>query len=522
MGLPPFFDKALQSTAAVIAGHKPSALRSRLLDCRVAIAIDEQSCRTRDGVRGQELAADLLSRLYAAVDIVALSQGNLVLAQRENLRNRVIAVNPQADCRVDVTDQTAAVLVFGVTAIANPRNSVVIYIGSDEWYALVGSRPQRTTDSSNPFGIGVATCIGASNVFRAVFYEELGHPQFDTNLVLDVLNFEIVPSAPDRPSMAPISSIIHLGESFLIGLGAVGHGASWALERVPGLEGMLHLIDGESYDDTNPQRYVQLILGDASAKVDRCAMRISAAHKRLNVVPHSLSWDEFLTQRGNWNLERVAVAVDSADDRRLIQSSLPRFVVNAWTQPSNVGVSRHNFVTSACLACLYMPTGEVEHFDRLVARQLKFQGEAAVREVRERLDTAHPLTGEFVGRIETQVGVPPGALSEFVGAPLSVLYQRAACGGLVLSMGGELGGFEAQAEVPMAFQSALAGIMLAVEMISTGTPLRVGSLPVRTEINLLRSITGTLNSPATKDMTGRCVCADPDFVSEYNSKYAHS
>jgi hypothetical protein len=56
--------------------------------------------------------------------------------------------------------------------------------------------------------------------------------------------------------------------------------------------------------------------------------------------------------------DRVLLAVDSAADRIAAQAALPRWIANAWTQPENIGVSRHSFLGEApCVACLYMPQG---------------------------------------------------------------------------------------------------------------------------------------------------------------------
>jgi hypothetical protein len=71
----------------------------------------------------------------------------------------------------------------------------------------------------------------------------------------------------------------------------------------------------------------------------------------------------------------------------------------------------------------------------------------------------------------------------------------------------------------MAFQSALAGIMLAAEAVIDAAHLRSKTIPVRTEINLLRALGGTLSTPEAKHPSGRCICEDPDFIAAYTSKY---
>ena len=58
---------------------------------------------------------------------------------------------------------------------------------------------------------------------------------------------------------------IDLGKTFLVGIGAIGHGANWALRRMANLRGLLYLVDGEAYDDSNPQRYVGIAFNASGA-----------------------------------------------------------------------------------------------------------------------------------------------------------------------------------------------------------------------------------------------------------------
>ena len=65
----------------------------------------------------------------------------------------------------------------------------------------------------------------------------------------------------------------------------------------------------------------------------------------------------------------------------------------------------------------------------------------------------------------------------------------------------------------MAFQSALAGILLAAELITDAGGLRSVQPPAQTEIDLCRLAIGgdtvvRLNTPAAKNFSGRCICQD--------------
>jgi hypothetical protein len=238
---------------------------------------------------------------------------------------------------------------------------------------------------------------------------------------------------------------------------------------------------------------------------------------RLVIQPHQQTWETYLHDCENWQLERVAVALDTAEARCAVQAGLPRWTVNAWTQPADLGVSHHGFVDQeACVACLYLPDRERANEDRIVAEALGLP--EAYQEVRQLLYTSTPISAEFVGRIAAALDVPHEPLLQFVGQPLHVFYSNAICGGVILGMGGATAQNK-QTEVPMAFQSALAGIMLAAELIAHAGNIRSEAAPTVTSINLLRPLGVYLSRRVAKDSLQRCICQDADYVIAYQTKY---
>jgi hypothetical protein len=160
---------------------------------------------------------------------------------------------------------------------------------------------------------------------------------------------------------------VDLGEIYLVGLGAVGNGALWALARTPELSGVLHLIDHETVELSNLQRYVLTTQKDIDEpKVLLAAKQLAGTN--IEARPHQQRWGDYLRSVPTWKFERIAVAVDNAEARQAIQAALPKWVVNAWTQPGDLGVSRHGFLGGgACLTCLYFPDEMGQHLDRIVA-----------------------------------------------------------------------------------------------------------------------------------------------------------
>ena len=76
-----------------------------------------------------------------------------------------------------------------------------------------------------------------------------------------------------------------------------------------------------------------------------------------------------------------------------------------------------------------------------------------------------------------------------------------------------------KAEVPSAFESALAGILLASEIVIDVTQLRKTPIPSISRINLLRPISKYINENQTKHHLGRCICQDDDFRDVYLEKW---
>ena len=335
-----------------------------------------------------------------------------------------------------------------------------MYVGSDGWVVKVSTEgPVRSGETDNPFGAAAAACFGAANIFRQVFRDHLpGGGELDS-FSMSLLDYEPNAEAPLNPELGPV----HLGGVHLVGNGAIGNGAVWALSRAPRLTGEIDIVDHEALDLTNLQRYPGTTQADVgSTKVDIAAARFSGS--ALKVRAHQMTWGQYMKGRSDWRLERVGVSVDTAEDRRAVQASLPAFVVNSWTQAGELGVSRHRFTgEDACLVCLYFPGGGAKSEDQIIAEAIGLPD--ALIEVRHLLYTGAAVEREMIERIAAVLGVPSEPLLPFAGQTLRSFYTGAICAGVVIKLGGKPGGTEVHAQVPLAFQSALAGIMLAAELV---------------------------------------------------------
>jgi hypothetical protein len=211
--------------------------------------------------------------------------------------------------------------------------------------------------------------------------------------------------------------------------------------------------------------------------------------------------------------------VDSAEDRIAIQASLPATILNAWTQPGDLGISRHfAFGRDACLTCLYLPRETQKSEDEVVAVAIRMPDRQL--QVRQLLYTGEPVPPEFFAAMAVAIGVQERELEQFRGAPLRHFYSQAVCGGLVMRLGGQTGSVPIKAHVPMAFQSALAGILLGAEMVINAAGLRSEPVLASTRLDLLRPLPSEISVPVAKDDSGRCICADEDYVEIYKRKHA--
>lgn len=526
-----YFDKAALSAAALLQGFDNAAFRGVLQQHYIAVIFDHEAASNHEGRWTIELLVELLARLYPNLVIAAIKvSGETGGLFRSELVARAKAVNNVIDIS-EATEQATIALVVGAT---NPGLGIpTVFVGSDGWTVRTSSTaPVGVGTTDLPYGAGAAACLGAAAAFRRIFAAQLPvAPQStppDTDP--DATEFSLLDFSPGPASAANFAGPVDVGDTYLVGLGAIGNGVIWALARTPGMIGQLNLVDPERIELTNLQRYVladetdEGTLKTAIGKraLDEIRGPARSSDGKIVVREHPADWATFANGRGDYHFDRVLLALDSARDRIAAQASLPRWIANAWTQAENLGVSRNEFLGDApCVACLYLPTGPQKSFDALVAEALRAREGTEQMEIRTLLYYRSPVGAGFIERVAERLGVPVEPLLPFAESSLESFYLQALCGGLVLRLGGEVGA-SAPVEVPMAFQSALAGVLLAVELVADAGRLRTESLPARTELDLrrpLRDVVRWPHSPAKKDALGRCICQDVAYQKVYRTKY---
>ena len=504
-----FFDRSAAAMAQVLSGADPEGLRARLSTLAVILAFDRAAAESTEGSVALELTTDLLARLYPGLRPMPLDDAPSTVALAERLRKAARAIHPQIELRV----QPAKACLCLVAGETDPRLDVpTLFMGSYGWTAIRGNAgPIGSSSSGNPFGAAAAACMAAAGAFRMIFADSLTGAPPAGIAVLDVLNQESRAS----PAEAALAPGIDLDGIHLVGLGAIGRSAAWTLARVPGLQGRLVGIDPEKIERTNLQRYV----GSTQADRDKARPKTRSAAKMFEGTSvgfegRDVTWGRYLHLNPGLRPELVAVALDTAADRIALQASLPAIVLNAWTQPGDLGVSRHGFLSGPCLACLYLPDGEVPSLSDRIADVLKLPEP----KIRKMLHSGAKADHAFLELVSLSTGVEAAALRPFENTSLFEFYAKGVCGTAFFERAtrGERGA----TAVPMAFQSALAGVLLAAEIVAEQAQIRrVAMLPV-TSIDLMREMGAFLKKPAAKHSSGRCLCQDPVFRAAYRDKHA--
>lgn len=493
MALAEYFHRSAVAAAQVIAGYDEEAIAERLNETSVALSIEPEAEDRAEGAATLDLAIRLVARLYPRLAII----GPRNPQPWEDLAR---SINPAIEF---ADDNATDGLVIGRGAEVAARNT---YVGSDNWDCFVSSTSPRPVGTSpSPFGAGAAACFGAANLFRRVFTNpdaDEGEAVFST---LDLASGATV----DAPDLKPLD-----GDAVLVGLGAVGNGAVWALGGIA-VHGHVHVVDHETLDLGNLQRYALAGRDD----VGHLKARLSMRHLPANAAtPHAMTWADFVSAHG-YQWDRVLVAVDSAKTRREIQAALPRWIANGWTQPGDLGVSVHPWsLDDACLSCLYLPRGMAPNEDELLASAFGLPHEHFGLELRRLLATGQPPPALLLEQIAASLDVPIERLRPFKNRSVRELYVEGVCGGAVISLS-RIGQPAQPVHVPLAHQSALAGVLLASRLVAHQAD-RICEGTRVTRIDVLRPIPPYVTQSAKKDIRGLCICQDEDYRAAWSRKYA--
>jgi Prokaryotic E2 family C/ThiF family len=504
MALAEYFSRNTVAVAQIISGFDEPAFVRALSKSVVGIAFGSDTATSAEGRHLADMAIRLLARLYPTVAILAADE-----KLAADLSRLAIQINPNIEISADEEPTKLIAIGIDLPPIVNPTR--VIYAGCDGWDAhLSETRPQTVGSSSNPFGAGAAAALACAKAFNDIFGAQPERTLFSTDVVLSTLEGT---TWATKDSLVPRD--VHFVErTILVGLGAIGNAAVWALSRSD-VNGDLMLVDHETIELSNLQRYVLAMRGDEGRPKSEHLAERTTGSLRLQGYPQD--WATFVASNG-YVWDQAIIALDSARDRRLVQASLPRTVVNAWTQPGDLGVSVHGRFggPGACVGCLYLPTGLAPSEDAQVAQALGIP--ERLMDVRTLLYLQQPVPNDLLNLVAERLRLDPGVIERFRGVPIRRLYLEGICGGTLIAP--TVSTTPRELHVPIAHQSALAGILLAAAAIRQAS----GSLPDMTSvtrIDVMKPLGTYLTQNALADERHICICRDPDYVMAYDAKYGN-
>ena len=491
MAIPDYFQRNAVAISQAISGFDEHRLQSMLDDVCVGVTVGPEA-RNAEGRTIIDLLVRLLARLYPSIAIRDERIGDFA----DDISGLARRINPQ----IDLCGRPTIEVIVGTAKPAQGGHRT-IFAGSNGWRASLSTRvPQGCGNSNNPFGAGLAACLAAAEAFRSVF---LPRAHLDGDLELTV---------PIVGDSANVSGDVsgNVGTMVLAGAGAIGNAAAWALSRTE-VTGSIEVVDHESIDLGNLQRYVLAERDDEKrAKACFVAQKFSGT---LGAKGYQFKLAEFLQKRRH-KIQCLLLALDSAKDRCAAQASLPCRIANAWTQPSDLGVSLHDFLEGACVSCLYLPDGKQKNEDEIVAEA--FGVPERRDQIRELLYWNNGAPTDLLEAIAATRDIPIEKLMAFLGRPLRQLYTEGFCGGAVIPVG-EFDATAGDVHVPLAHQSAMAGVLLAAAGINIALSASEGSVVARYDVMKLEEKFNVY--PVAKSARGICVCQDKDYVDVYVKKY---
>ena len=472
-------------------------------DTVITVELGLDAAGGQGNVAGFLLAVNLLSRTFEQVHAVFPARA-AVHHHPWHLRTVGAVVDELRDTvgnalRVGPPEHSDVVLSIGQSPSIVADRQVVVR-GSHWLAALDCDLPEA---GEGVLGSLYAATMGAAQVLLHAL--EIARASYKPMAAFSFSLLDLLRSGEDAPAPPRYS----IPEAHLVGVGAVGSAAVYALAHLDDVRGTLHLIDNERVGKSNLNRYVMMRRRDIEQwKVDvgREALRSTA----IRVESYPVAFDSYAAEHGTL-VDLLLSPVDTDEGRRALAKMLPRRVINAATGGTTLTISTHGFADGkACLHCLYLlEPNEASHEDIMAADM----GLSAER-VRSLVETNAPVDADLVAQIERTRGKVPGTWASYVGLPIDSVYGKAVCGDA------EIQTATTNVIAPLSFISAAAGILLAAELIKSGHPdLAKWRLANYFRVNTLRQPNPAFRSSRLPDASGRCICADPFYVDVYAEKY---
>jgi hypothetical protein len=205
-------------------------------------------------------------------------------------------------------------------------------------------------DGEWPFGAMAAGAAGAAEAFRAALpavaaavgvpvpSQELWILDLDRRVALDL-------TLPDAAGEHP-----DVGAVDLISGGAITTSALYALFRVPGIRGDLHVIEPETFEPSNLNRYS--LMRHADVAESKAKILAGWSTRRLEIEPVVRRLDEELARELGGLRQTVCIGVDDIPSRWVAQRAAPGWICVGATSHGFVMVTTHR-PDGPCAGCAH-------------------------------------------------------------------------------------------------------------------------------------------------------------------------
>lgn len=357
------------------------------------------------------------------------------------------------------------------------------------WTYSVGTRHTELAGAGRGVAFGglAATSLAAGQLLGRVL-SRFGGSWFEVDaFVGNLLNYAGRPAPPRMDAVVPV-----LGEQLLAGGGSVGSSSIYMglLSGVSG--GPITAVDPDGLSKRNHLRYPGLIAPARGPKVDWLAALANGSG--LIVVSHHGDIADYLVTLDEPPcLPLVLSSVDTVEGRREATDLLAARTLNAGVAGLQLHISAHGFGEDGCAFCQYVDAEPALEASAMLAQAIGLPVERvlAIRGREGRLNTADAAAVVAAGILHGPVQA---------GDRLEDLHRRAYAQATVQVQGSP------PLQVSAPHVSAMAGLLLLVEAVKSGTPeLAPYRLSGRVDMDMSGRPAGFV-LPAQRDATRRCLC----------------
>lgn len=391
--------------------------------------------------------------------------------------------------------------------LISPRpTGTALSVWADGWIAYLNTPAPVGSWDENIVGAAVAAGLATAEVFKRLIIDIPLRPGvriiLTDQLVFSTFDYRLAAGAnPTLPAAINVDGVA------LIGVGGIGSAFVAAATSLPRLAGHLALVDEDTLDITNQNRFLVARPGDHGAKVHLCREAL-AFHS--DIAAHETWFEEFSGRHPR--LDLAVVGVDQDKVRREVQASLPRLILNAGTSDTaSFRVTRHTYLDGACLSCIARDDLRPRPVERELARKLGLPLETVM---------AYQASGESVPADILRRGgnLSVTEIEQLAGRSLVEIQQRVCA---ELRIGGE--GEQQEAAISISFLSALPGFLLLGEVIKEQSYPELDRPPLNATIN--HALLAVLGRPGQSLLHGRrekrsdCDCGRSVYQRHYRRKW---